>query len=131
MILFNSQIMAQREYKPLTSSEDIYFSYKWKHTKFLKKSSPLMLSLKLKNINNFHAKVNFTVDYYWQGIRNASSAPNSICIKSNRTAKGGIKNLTFDRAKLSDEDIMSEDFILEISGISIEEAVRCRRRKAQ
>ena len=128
IILSAGNLIAQKDYQSLTSNEGIDISYKWKHSKILKKESPLMLFLKLQNSNEYHANVNFTVDYYWQGIRSASSEPNSICIKSNRTAKGRIKKLTFDRAKLSDEDVLSDDFTLDISEIDIERVDQCKRK---
>ena len=131
IVMFSGHLAAQKQYQSLSDEEGIEFSYRWKPSRILKKESPLMLSLKIRNSNDFHASVNFTVDYFWQGIRNASSDPNSICIKPNRTAKGKIKNLAFDRGKLSDEDILSEDFILEISGITVEEVDRCKSKKAQ
>ena len=128
IVMFSGDLAAQKQYQSLSDEEGIEFSYRWKPSRILKKESPLMLSLKIRNSNDFHASVNFTVDYFWQGIRNASSEPNRLCIKANRTARGRIRNLTFDRAKFSDEDIMSDNFTLDISGIEVTQVERCRKK---
>ena len=127
MILISGHLIAQKDYQSLLSTEGIDISYKWKHSKILKKNSPLMLFLKLKNSNDYHASVNFTVDYYWQGIRDASSDPKSICVKANKKMKGKYRNLAFDRSKFSNEDLFSDKFILEISGIKVQEVTSCKK----
>ena len=129
IMFVNGNLVAQKNYQNLSTNEGIDISYKWKHSRILKKDSPLILFLKLKNSNDYHADVKFTVDYYWQGSRNASSEPNNICIKANKTAKGKIRKLTFDRAKFSDEDLYSENFILDISGFELEKVEQCKRKK--
>ncbi len=120
-------IFAQKEYQNLESKEGIDISYKWKHSKILKKDSPLKLILKIKNSNDYNTQVNFTIDYFWQAIRNASSEPNTICIKSNRTAKGRMKKLGFDRAEFSDEEVLSDEFTLDVSGLEIKIVDRCKK----
>ncbi len=121
-------LQAQKDYTPLASEDGIEIAYKWKPSKFLKKDSPRILNLMLRNTNDYPADVSFTVDYFWKGIRKASSDTNRICIKANRTAKGKIKNLTFDRAGLSDEDLSSENFSLDVTGIAVEKVVKCKRK---
>ncbi len=129
MLGLNASLIAQKDYRSLTSEDGIEISYKWKQSKVLKKDSPQILFLMLRNNNDYHANVTFTLDYFWKGIRHASSEPNSICIKSKRTAKGKIKNLTFDRAKFSDEDLLSDNFSLDVSEIVIDRVDKCKRNK--
>ena len=128
IILINGNLIAQKDYQNLTSNEGIDISYKWKHSKILKKDSPLILFLKLKNTNDYNATVKFTVDYFWNGIRNASSEGNNICIKANRSVKGKIKKMTFDTAKFSDEDLFSENFTLDISGFELKKVENCKKK---
>lgn len=118
----------KKEYTPVINENGIEISYRWTHSKILKKDSPLMLFLKIHNSNDYHAALEFTVDYYWKGIRNASSEPSFICVKSGRSARGRIKKLTFDRAKFSDEDLMSENFTLDIPDLRVEKVERCKKR---
>ena len=129
MLFLSGNLWAKQDYQSFFEEDGIEFSYKWKHSKFLKKNSPLILFLKIENTNNFHASVEFTVDYFWKSIRNASSDPQSICIKANKKAKGKIRKLTFDKGKLSDEDILSDDFILEISDFETVKVPACKRNK--
>jgi hypothetical protein len=129
LMLLNISVLAQKNYDPVIKEDGIEISYRWGPSKILKKDSPLMLFLKINNSNEFNAEVTFTVDYYWKGIRKASSEPNQICVKSMRTAKGRIKKLTFDRAEFSDGDLRSENFTLDVTGIKIEQTDCCRRMK--
>jgi len=127
LIFVYGNSIAQKEYKLLTEKEGVEISYKWKHSKIMKKGSPLMLFLKIENNNDFHTRVAFTIDYFWNGIRNASSEPNDKCIKANRSAKGRIKKLTFDRAKFTDKDILSENFTLDVSDLVINNVDHCKK----
>jgi hypothetical protein len=129
LLLLNINLLAQKNYDPLTKEDGIDISFRWGHSKILKKDSPLMLFLKIQNSNEYHASVTFTVDYYWNGIRKASSEPNRLCVKSKHTAKGRIKKLTFDRAEFTDEDLLSENFSLDVTGLEIERVDRCKRTK--
>ena len=65
--------------------------------------------------------VKFTVYYYWHGILNSSSKPQTFYIKPNKTIKGRLKGLGFSESDFSNEQILGEDFILEISDIEITE----------
>jgi hypothetical protein len=127
-ILFSSNLFAQKDYQVLASIEGVEVSNKWKHSKVCKKDSPLMLFLKLKNTNDYPVNINVTVDYFWQGIRAASSEPINLCIKSNRSSKGRIKKLTFDRSRFSDADILSAEFTLDISSVKIIQVNHCKKK---
>lgn len=126
-----SGLYSQKEYLPVNSEEGIEFSYLWKRSKVLKKDSPMILFLKIHNSNEYIASVDFTVDYFWNGVRSASSEPNNQCIKAGKTLKGKIKNLTYEKAGYTDQDISSVNFDLDISGISVSKVDRCRKKKKE
>ncbi len=125
--LSTQSIVAQKKFTKFSEQEGITFFYKWKRTKCLKKDSPLMLVLMVSNSKQKPVMATFTVDYYWQGIRDASSEPKSICVKANKKMKGKYRDLAFDRSKFSNEDLFSDKFILEISGIKVEEVTSCKK----
>ena len=129
MLFISGNLLAKQDYKSFFEEDGIEFSYKWKHSKFLKKDSPIILFLKIENANDYHASVEFTVDYFWKSIRHSSSDPQIACIKANKSAKGKIRKLTFEKGKLSDEDILSDDFILEISDFEALKVLNCKRKK--
>ena len=119
--------MAQKKFTRISEQDGAAFYYKWKPSKCLKKDSPLMLILMVSNSKQSNAEIDFTVDYYWQGIRAASSEPKTICVRAGKKMKGKYRNLAFDRSRFSNEDLLSDEFILEISGVTVSEVDSCRK----
>lgn len=128
---FIFSIQAKNPYKQIESIDSVSFFYKWKPSVFAKKDSPLMLLLKIKNENEHSVNVIFTVDYFWQAKRQASSDEKQICIKPMKSKKGKIGKLGFDTGSLTNEQILSDDFIVEITGINIEKTDYCIKDKSK
>jgi hypothetical protein len=128
-LLAMTHASTQKEYIPVSTEDGVEFSYLWKRSRVIKKDSPMILFLKIHNSNAYHASVDFTVDYFWNGIRSASSDPNSLCIKAGKTAKGRMKNLTFQKTGYSDQEISSVNFTLDLSDVTITEVETCRKNK--
>ena len=125
IILSTSSITAQKKFTRFYEEDGISFHYKWKRTQCLKKESPLMLVLMVDNSRENHASITFIVDYYWQGIRTASSEPKEICLKANKKMKGKYRNLAFDRSRFTNEDLFSNNFILGVSGLEVQKVTKC------
>ena len=128
-LLAMSVVSAQKEYTKVSSEDGVEFSYLWKKSKVLKKDSPMILFIQVYNSNTYPASVNFTVEFYWNAIRSASSESQNLCIKAGKKSKGKIKNLTFEKAGYSDQDIGSVNFSLDVSGVSVKKVETCKKSK--
>ena len=117
--------IAQSKYKKFDESNGVIFYYKWKPSKFLKKDSPLALLLKVENTNDNDVNTSFVVDYFWETLRKASSPELSFCIKPGKKKKGKMNKLGFDIGTFSREDIKSDKFIVEVSGVKVKKATSC------
>jgi len=123
-----SVVFAQKKYSKLDEKESVVLSYKWKPSKFCKKNSPLVLLLKIENRNEYAVQTDFVVDYFWETLRKASSPNQSFCIKAGKIMKGRLDKLGFDRSKFSNKDIMSEKFIMEVSGVKVTKTKECTKK---
>lgn len=119
---------AQKEYETLSVEQGLEFSYLWKRSKVLKKDSPMILYLKINNSNDYNASVEFTLDYFWNGVRSASSEPITRCIKAGKKIKGKIKGLTFEKAGYSDQDINSVSLEIDVSEVTVNKVDKCKMR---
>jgi ribonucleotide reductase beta subunit family protein with ferritin-like domain len=106
--------------------DDIVISYKWRKEKILKKESPLILLLSIKNNRARDVLVKFAVNYYWEGILHSSSNMNSYCIKKNRKIRGKLHGLAYSSGEFTEEQIHDELFIWEISDFEVTEATDCK-----
>ena len=129
LLLAMSVAEAQKNYIQVGEKDGVEFSYLWKKSKVLKKDSPMILFLQIDNANEHNVSVDFTVDYYWNGIRSASSDPNNRCIKAGKTLKGKIKDLTFEKAGYSDQDIASASFSMDVTGVKVTRVETCKKSK--
>lgn len=119
-IVSNGFSQNQNKYKKLQNEKGIVFYYKYSHSNFLNKKSPLRLILKIENTNPYPVKVTFVVDYYWKAmISSNSEKPKTCFIKANKTIKGRLHKLHFSPFDFTNEQILSDDFFVELSGIEI------------
>ena len=123
----NIPLEAKNKYQVLDSKEGVEFSYKWKPSKCLKKDSPLILIIKIANNNDYAANIAYTVDFFWQGLKTATSEEQSFCIKANKSLVGKIRKFDFDRSKYSNEQILSDQFIMELTGIKVAKTENCTK----
>ena len=54
------------------------------------------------------------VDYYWRAILKASSEEQLFCIQAKKSIRGKVRGLGFDHGTFTNEQIRSEDFIMEL-----------------
>lgn len=109
----------------LSSQAGVEFSYKWKYSKFWDKSSAMVLVIKALNTNAYAVEVSYTVDYFWQGITKASGNARPACIKPKKTLILNGKKQGFDTGMFTNAEIKSEDFMMELSGISVKQVDAC------
>jgi len=66
------------------------------------------------------------VDYYWNAILKASSEKQLFCIKPKKSLRGKVKCLGFDHGTFTNDQIRSEDFIMELNEIKVEKTSKCK-----
>ena len=118
---FGLQSYGQFCYDEYTTKDNVKISYKWKDVK----DGPKELRFKLKNRNKYPVMVNLEVDYYMSGILQESSVLEDFCLNKKQLVAGKMNGVIFTTTELSNEDLESEDFKLEINNISIEKTERC------
>ena len=123
---FNHPVLGQKKYTLLESKDKVSFSYRWKNSIFFKKDSPLMLTLRIQNSNDYPIETGFVVDYYWRAILKASSEEQLFCIQAKKSIRGKVRGLGFDHGTFTNEQIRSEDFIMELNGIKVEKTSECK-----
>lgn len=109
----------------LQSTEGVDFYYKWKQTNIFDKSSQYILIVKIDNKNTYPVEVTYTVDYFWQGLTKATSEKITNCIKPEEELIVNARKQGFDASIFTNEEIMSEDFIMELSGVDIKKTETC------
>ena len=119
LLIGSSGVFAQKEFTKIETEDNVTFYYRWKPSCFLKKDSPLILSIKVTNENDFPVETTFTVDYYWNSVLSASSDEQSFDLKKGKSLIGKIKKMGFDRSEFTDEQLLSEQFTIEINGIKV------------
>ncbi len=122
-------VMAQKQFKELTSVDGMDVLYMWQTKKKSKPGEVTILKLKFRNNNDYRVQMNFTVDFYYKAIRKASSEEQSVCVMSDKVAVLNVKKLGFDKGSFTNEQIMSEDFILELSDVSVKKSPNCKTMK--
>ena len=130
LFAFFSSSFSQSKYKYQKFQEEkgVVFYYKYSHSNFLNKKSPLRLILKIENTNAYNTKVNFVVDYYWKAMISANSEkPRTCCVKANKSIKGRYHKLHFAPFEYTNEQVLSDDFFIELSGIEITKVDDCKK----
>ncbi len=130
VVVSNSFSQSKNKYQKFQDEQGVIFYHKYSHSNFLSKKSPLRLILKIENTNPYPVKVNFIVDYYWKAMISANSEkPRTCCIKANNTIKGRFHKLHFAPFEFTNEQILSDDFFVELSGIEITKVDSCVKSK--
>lgn len=124
-IVFSSQSFAQFCYTEHSVTDNVKISYKWKEIK----DGPTELRLKFKNKNPHAVLVNLEVDYYLSGILKESSQLEDFCLKAKQMVAGKFNGVIFTTTVLSNEELNSEEFKLEINDITTTKVENCPERE--
>lgn len=119
---------SQAFYKNEIKSKDgIEIKYKINHTKMFDKNSPVKLSLKLKNTNNYDVNLGFEIEYSTGFTTRYKSGNVDICIPGRMTRKGKANGLAFE-LNTNDKDIFSsDDTEWEFTKFDIKQTEKCDR----
>lgn len=116
---------SQEQYQHYVTEDGVVIDYKWSHSKLLNKTSPLELRLRIKNTNEHAVNLTFVVDYYMGPLLHESSEEVELCIRPGALKLGKMNGVYFVPETLSNEQIRSEEFKLEINGISVTKTEEC------
>jgi hypothetical protein len=107
----SSNAFSQFGYKHVYDTIDgVAISYKWSHSKWWKKSSPLQLRFKMKNTNEYDVKIEFELAYMLNHIVKFNSGELEGEIKGGRAVTGKLNGFYFETGELSNEEIKSDKF---------------------
>ncbi len=110
-VSFTKQSAAQFGYKNVYDTIDgVSVSYKWSHSKWWNKSSPLQLRFKIKNTNEYPVKIDFELVYMLDYIVKFKSGEMEKKLNAGRTISGKLNGFYFESENLTNEEMESEDF---------------------
>ena len=113
------------KYTDLSEIEGVQFKYKWVNENRFDKESPLALSIKIKNTNDYKANIKFGIEYYWQATRAGFSEVREFCLLPAEMMVGRISNLVYQIEGYTKEQIESEDFTWNLFEVEIKKVSDC------
>lgn len=112
-------IFAQDQFSKIESIDNVTFYYNWKHSKFFKKHSPLVLVIKATNDNDYKVNATFTVDFYWDAVHHSTSDKQTFKLKSHKSVIGTMRRMGFESNEFTNEQLLSDRFTIELNGIKV------------
>ena len=79
-----------------------------------------MLTLQIKNLNNYPMKYDLQVEVFQKGVTVESSEPKTYTIAASTTLKGRLNGISFVMEKISAEDIKTKNYELELEIENVE-----------
>lgn len=118
----NAQFWAYNTFK---ETKGVEFSYKLVNEKRLDPESPKVISLKIKNTNNYPVKIEFGLEYYWKLKRVGYSDTKEMCFLPKEMAVGRINDLLYRLEGYTGEQMESDDFKWNLYNLKIEKVEKC------
>ncbi len=119
-LLFLINAVAFSQYEKVKEQGGLEFSVRWVKQKWYKKNSPQMLTLQIKNLNEFPMKYDLQVEVFQKGVTVESSETKTYTIAGKTTLKGRLNGISFVMEKISAEDIKSKNYELELELENVE-----------
>jgi len=113
------------KYEDLSVIDGVEFKYKWVHEDRFDKESPLALSMKIKNTNDYKVNIKFGIEYFWQAKRVGFSNVREFCLLPKEMMVGRINDLVYEIEGYTNEEIQSEDFTWHLFEVKIEKVKSC------
>ncbi len=123
---FVNEAEAQRRYVDHSVEEGVSIQYRWAHSKWWNKNSPLELRLKIKNNNDYPVKVSYMIEFYMGPMLEESSNLSKLCINPKLAKTGRLNGMYYRSSRLSNKQLESEEFSWIIEDMEIEEVKSCR-----
>jgi hypothetical protein len=119
-LLLIVNLVAFSQYEKVKEQEGLEFSVRWVKQKWYKKNSPQMLTLQVKNLNEFPMKYDLQVEVFQKGVTVESSESKTYTIAAKTTLKGRLNGISFIMEKISADDIKSKNYELELELENVE-----------
>jgi hypothetical protein len=119
-LLLIVNLVAFSQYEKVKEQEGLEFSVRWVKQKWYKKNSPQMLTLQVKNLNEFPLKYDLQVEVFQKGVTVESSETKTYTIAGKTTLKGRLNGISFVMEKISADDIKSKNYELELELENVE-----------
>ena len=116
----------QRRYVDHSTVEGVSIQYRWAHSNWLDRSSPLELRLKIKNNNDYPIEISYVIDFYMGPVHEESSDVTELCINPKLAKTGRINGMYYQSSRLSNQQLESDAFIWEIRDLEIDRVESCR-----
>ncbi|MFP4366579.1 MAG: hypothetical protein ACLFQA_05745 [Bacteroidales bacterium] len=126
LVANSNEASAQRKYVDHSTVDGVDIQYRWAHSKWFDKSSPLELRLKIKNNNDYPVEVSYEIEFYMGPVMEETSDMTKICINPKLAKTGRINGMYYQSSKLSNKELESEEFTWEITNLEIERVESCR-----
>ncbi len=120
------ELLAQRSYVDHSIEEGVSIQYRWANSRWLDKTSPLELRLKIKNNNDYPVNVTFEIDFFMGPMVEESSDLTELCINPRIAKTGRLNGMYYQSGKLNNEQLESDSFSWEIRDLEIERVESCR-----
>jgi hypothetical protein len=116
----------QKRYVDHSTEEGVSIQYRWANSKWLDKSSPLELRLKIKNNNDYPVEISYVIDFYMGPVHEESSDVTELCISPKLAKTGRINGMYYQSSRLSNQQLESDAFSWEIRDLEIDSVESCR-----
>ncbi len=116
----------QRRYVDHSTEEGVSIQYRWANSKWLDRSSPLELRLKIKNNNDYPVEISYVIDFYMGPVHEESSDVTELCINPKLAKTGRINGMYYQSSRLSNQQLESDAFSWEIRDLEIDRVESCR-----
>ncbi len=122
----SQEAFGQRRYVDHSTEEGVSIQYRWANSKWLDRSSPLELRLKIKNNNDYPVEISYVIDFYMGPLHEESSDVTELCINPKLAKTGRINGMYYQSSRLSNQQLESDAFSWEIRDLEIERVESCR-----
>ena len=122
----SGEASGQRRYVDHSTVEGVAIQYRWAHSKWLDRSSPLELRLKIKNNNDYPVQVTYDIEFYMGPVLEETSDDTELCINPKLAKTGRINGMYYQSQTLTNEELESDEFSWEITNLEIERVESCR-----
>ncbi|MFO7923718.1 MAG: hypothetical protein R6U58_08515 [Bacteroidales bacterium] len=116
---------AQVRYIDHSTVEGVDIQYRWVHSTWIDRSSPLELRLKIKNNNDYPVEVSYVIEFFMGPMLEERSDTTRLCINRKLAKTGRINGMYYQSNKLTNEEIESDEFIWEINDLNIKQVASC------
>ena len=122
----SQEASAQWRYVDHSTVDGVDIQYRWSHSRWFNRSSPLELRLKIKNNNDYPVEISYVIDFYMGPVHEESSDVTELCINPKLAKTGRINGMYYQSSRLSNQQLESDAFSWEIRDLEIERVESCR-----